>query len=333
MAGRHYDTEELQLIATLRDRGFSIPAVARELGRTPSGIQGALRARRWVNPARSKLMSSVSIFSPQQRDAFREFVCSRAAGHTSTDIRDAWNQEAAMKQWPTVNNERVFYYLRAYGLQKTKSEYMRFESYRRRQSLAQQTRRANEQAARLRILRIRRAELYAREADLARRKCHVCRETWPLTDEFFRHSGHGGKYFLKTCKNCYKSVGGTAVERRKQRMEAYDRYVMVKQISLAKADRDAFLHRHRNFPTRRCSRCHETWELLLKRFPKYKVPGGRELYRRTCRFCLRTDSRLKERAKLEWDRIQTPMRDPETDARKAVEQGNQVPFSVQQWTS
>jgi hypothetical protein len=31
--------------------------------------------------------------------------------------------------------------------------------------------------------------------------------------------------------------------------------------------------------------------------------------------------------------MQTAMRDPETDARKAVEQGNQVPFSVQQWTS
>ena len=64
MAGRHYDTDELQLIATLRDRGLSISAIARELGRTPSGIQGALRARRWVDPARSKLMSSVSVFSP-----------------------------------------------------------------------------------------------------------------------------------------------------------------------------------------------------------------------------------------------------------------------------
>jgi hypothetical protein len=330
MAGRQYGTEELQLIATLRDQGLSIPAVARELGRTPSGIQGVLRARRWVDPARSKLMSSVSVFSPEQRDAFREFVCSRAADHSSTDIRDLWNKDAATKPWPTVNNERVLYYLRAQGLKKTKSEYMRFESYRKRQSSAQQVRRAKEQASRLRILRVRREELYAREGNLPRRKCDVCRETWPLADEFFRHSGTGRKYFLKTCRNCYRNVSGTAVERQKQRMEAYDRDVIVKQISLAKVERDAFLHQHRNSPTRRCSRCHETWELLLKRFPKYKLPSGRELFRRTCRFCLRTDARFKERAKLELERTQTVK--PETNARRVVGQGNHAPFSVQQWS-
>ena len=49
MAGRRYDTEELQRIATLRDRDFSIQAVAREVGRTPSGIQSALRARGWCD--------------------------------------------------------------------------------------------------------------------------------------------------------------------------------------------------------------------------------------------------------------------------------------------
>jgi hypothetical protein len=54
----------------LRDRGLSISVVARELGRTPFGIQGALQARRWVDPARSKLMRSVSVFLPEQQDAF-----------------------------------------------------------------------------------------------------------------------------------------------------------------------------------------------------------------------------------------------------------------------
>jgi hypothetical protein len=80
-------------------------------------------------------------------------------------------------------------------------------------------------------------------------------------------------------------------------MARYDRHVVVNQISLAKAERDAFLHQHRNFPTRRCSRCHETWELLSKHFPTYKGTSGGELYRRTCRFCLRADARLKERTK------------------------------------
>ena len=329
MAGRQYGTEELQLIATLRDQGLSIPAVARELGRTPSGIQGVLRTRRWVDPARSKLMSSVSVFSPEQRDAFREFVCSRAADHSSTDLRDLWNNDAAMKQWPTVNNERVLYYLRARGLKKTKSEYMRLESYRKRQSSAQQVRRAKEQASMLRVLRVQREELYAREANLPRRKCDVCRETWPLTGDFFRHSGGGRKYFRKTCKNCYRKASGTAVERRTQRMEAYDRHVIVKQLSHAKTERDAFLRQHRNFPTRRCSRCHETWELTLKRFPKYKLPSGRELYRRTCRFCLRTDARFKERVKLKLERTLTAI--PDTNARRVSGQGDQAPFSVRQW--
>jgi hypothetical protein len=321
MAGRHYDTEELQLIAVLRHRGLSIPAVAREVGRTPSGIQATLRAHGWVDPARSKLMGSVSVFSPEQRHAFREFICSRASEQTSTDIRDAWNKEAALKQWPAVNNERVLYYLRECGLAKTKSEYMGFESYRRRQSVAQKIRRAKEQADRLRVLRVRREDLYAREANLPRRKCQLCGNTWPLTDEFFRHSGHGREYFLKICKTCYRNVGGTAAERRKQRLDAYDRHVVVKQISHAIAERDAFLRQHRAFPTRRCSRCHETWELLPQRFPTYKLDSGRELYRRTCRFCLRTDARLKERAKLQLDRMQT-MPDPETNAGRIVEQGS-----------
>jgi len=331
MAGRRYDTEELQRIATLRDRDFSIQAVAREVGRTPSGIQSALRARGWIDPARSKVMSSVNIFSSEQRDAFREFVRSRASQNNPTDIRIAWNKEAAMKQWPTVNNERVLYYLREAGLQKTKGEYMRSQSYRRRQSVAQKTRRAKEQEAWLGILRVRRAEMYAHDSNLLRRKCQLCLQTWPLTDEFFSHSGRGRKYFLKTCRLCYQNLSGTAEERRKQRLDAYDRHVAVKQISHAKAERDAFLRQHRNFPTRSCFRCHETWELLSKRFPKYKLASGLELYRRTCRFCLRTDARLKERAKLELNHIQTTMLDPETGAQRIVEQSNQAPFSFQQW--
>lgn len=322
MAGRRYDEEELQVIATLRGRGLSISGIARELGRTPSGIQGALRARRWVDPARSKLMSSVSVFSPEQQNAFREFVCSRAADHTSTDIRDSWNKYAATRQWPTVNNERVVYYLSAHGLKKTKSEYLRFASYRRRQSLAQQTRRAKEQASRRRILRVQRDEQNTRDANLPRRKCCVCRETWPLTEEFFPHSGRGAKYLLKTCRNCYHNVSGTAGARRKQRMEAYDRHVIVQQISLARAERDTFLSQHRNVPMRRCRRCHEDWELSLKRFPKYKLPNGSELYRRTCRFCLRTAARLKQRAKLELDRMQTTI--PEMNTRRVVEEDNQA---------
>src|SRR5437016_2070524 len=144
---------------------------------------------------------------------------------------------------------------------------------------------------------IRRAEMYAHDSNLLRRKCQLCLQTWPLTDEFFSHSGRGRKYFLKTCRLCYQNLSGTAEVRRKQRLDAYDRHVAVKQISHAKAERDAFLRQHRNFPTRSCFRCHETWELLSKRFPKYKLASGLELYRRTCRFCLRTGARLKERAK------------------------------------
>ena len=216
MSGRHYTSDELRMIATMRDRALSVPRIANQLGRTPDGIQCALRTRRWVNPTRSKVMSSVRIFSSPEQRAFREFVRSRAAWHTPSDIRDQWNKEAATKQWPTVNNERVIYYLRELGLQKTKSEYMQFESYRRRQSVAQQTRRAKERETKLRFLRTRRAELCAHEPDLPRRKCHVCHETWPLTREFFPNAGNSVNYFLKTCGLCYHSRTGTAAQRRMQ---------------------------------------------------------------------------------------------------------------------
>src|SRR5260370_40616911 len=119
MAGRRYNRDELQMIATMRQRGLSIPAVARKLGRTPDGIQGALRARCWVDPARSTLMDSVRIFSCEEREAFREFVQARASGYTPSDIRDDWNKQAVTKPWPMVNNERVMYYLCQLGLQKT----------------------------------------------------------------------------------------------------------------------------------------------------------------------------------------------------------------------
>ena len=97
---------------------------------------------------------------------------------------------------------------------------------------------------------------------------------------------------------CYGSPSDTAAERRKQRGLMYDRDVVVKQINAAKAERDALLHQHRNLPIRRCSRCHEDWELLSTRFPKYKLAsGGREVYRRTRRFCLRASARRREQAK------------------------------------
>ena len=131
MAGRRYNGDELQMIATMRRRALSIPAVARQLGRTPDGIQSVLRARHWVDPARSTIMSSVRIFSCEEREAFREFVHSRASGYTPSDIRDEWNKQAATKRWPMVNNERVMYYLCELGLQKTRREYMQCESYRR----------------------------------------------------------------------------------------------------------------------------------------------------------------------------------------------------------
>lgn len=287
---------ELQMIAIMRKRALSIPTIARQLGRTPAAIQCALRVRCWVDPARSKLMRSVPIFSPEQRGAFREFVRSRSAGHTPSDIRDDWNAEAVAKQCPTVNNERVIYYLRELGLQKTKREYMQFESYRRKESVAQVARRAKEREAWRRVLRTQRAELSTRESDLPRRKCQVCRETWPLTKEFFPSAGNSAKYFLHTCRLCYSILSGTATERKEQRALRYDRGVVVNQISAAKAERDAFLRQHRNFPTRRCARCHEDWELLPTRFRKYKLASGREVYRRTCRFCLRASERLRERA-------------------------------------
>jgi hypothetical protein len=128
---------------------------------------------------------------------------------------------------------------------------------------------------------------------------------WPLTEEFFHHSGGSGKYFLNSCRICHHNASGTAAERRAQRMELYDRQVAVKQISRARADRDAFLRQQRNFPTQRCSHCHETWELLPQRYPKYKRPGGGELYRKTCRFCVRAVERIKERAKTTLNRVST----------------------------
>jgi hypothetical protein len=290
----------------MRKRALSIPTIARQLGRTPAAIQCALRDRRWVDPARSKLMRSVRIFAPEQRGVFREFVRSRSAGHTPSDIRDEWNAEAVSKQCPTVNNERVIYYLRQLGLQKTKREYMQFESYRRKESVAQRARRYEERKARRRALRTQRAELYARESDLPRRNCQVCGETWPLTKEFFPNGGNSAKYFLHACRLCYSTLRGTATERQKQRALMYERDVVVNQISTAKAERDAFLHQHRNFPTRRCSRCHQDWELLPTRFPKYKLANGREVYRRTCRFCLRASARLRERAKKAMVRVGLP---------------------------
>jgi hypothetical protein len=42
-------------------------------------------------------------------------------------------------------------------------------------------------------------------------------------------------------------------------------------------------------------RCHETWELLPSRYPKYKGASG-EVYSKTCRFCLRSAERTRSRA-------------------------------------
>jgi hypothetical protein len=305
MAGRPYGKDDLGLIAMMRSNGISIPAIAKSVGRTPAGIQGAIRARGWVDPARSKTMGSVQVFTAEQKRAFQDLICSNVSGHTASDIRDAWNKEAAARGWPAVNNDRVIYYRRASGLQPPRSEYMQYESYRRKQSAAQKTRRAKERQARHQALRARRAELYGREADLLRRKCQACHEIWPLTDEFFHQAGDTREYFLNSCRMCYHNASGTAEQRRAQRMALYDRQVAVVQISRAKAERDVLLRQKRNFPTQRCSRCHETWELLPQRYSKYKSSGGNELYRKTCRFCLRAVERLKERANMTLNPLST----------------------------
>lgn len=303
MAGRPYDQNDLRSIATMRNNGISVPAIARSLGRTPAGVQGVISARGWADPVRSKTMSSAQVFTTEQRRAFQDFICVHVSGFTSSDIRDEWNREAAVIGWPSVNNDRVIHYRRKLGLQPPKSECMQFDSYRRKQSTAQRARRAKEGQARHQALRARRTELYAREPDLPRRKCQICHEMWPLTEEFFHHAGGRGKYFLNSCRICYHNVSATADERRAQRMERYDRQVAVKQIGRAKAERDAFLRQHRNFSTQRCFHCHETWELLPKRFPKYKRPSGGELYRKTCRFCIREAERLRERARAALNRV------------------------------
>jgi hypothetical protein len=296
MAGRPYSNDEIQLLSRMRAEGFSIPVIATRLGRTPAGIQGALRARGWVDPARSQTMKSVEKFTAEQRTAFQDFLYSRRSGHTSSDIRDAWNRGAVIKGWPAVNSDRVFRYRRKLGVQPTKNEYVQFESYRRKQRVSQKARRADERRIRHEAFRSRRTKIYLSEARFLRRKCQVCLETWPLTEEFFHHAGCGGKYFLKTCRLCSHAVPTvTAEERQVQHMATYDRHVAVTQISHATCERDAFLREHRYFPTRRCARCKETWELLPARYPKYHGPDG-ELYRKTCRFCLRAAERTRDRA-------------------------------------
>ena len=296
MAGRPYSNDEIQLLSRMRAEGFSIPVIATRLGRTPAGIQGALRARGWVDPARSQTMKSVEKFTAEQRTAFQDFLYSRRSGHTSSDIRDAWNREAAIKGWPAVNSDRVFRCRRKLDVQPTKNECAQFESYRRKQCASQRARRAKERKIRRQAFRGRRTQVYASQADSLRRQCQVCLETWPLTEEFFHNAGCGGKYFLKTCRLCsHAAPTETAEERRLRRMAAYDRHVAVTQISHARCERDAFLREHRNFPNRRCVRCHETWELLPSRYPKYKGASG-EVYSKTCRFCLRSAERTRSRA-------------------------------------
>jgi hypothetical protein len=100
-------------------------------------------------------------------------------------------------------------------------------------------------------------------------------------------------------------------------MLMYDRNVVTKQISAAKLERDAFLEQHRNFPTRRCCRCYDIWELLPERFPTYKRQSGGKLYRQTCRFCLRTSARLNDREKKSVLRAPTTMLDGGLPAKKA----------------
>jgi hypothetical protein len=296
MAGKPYQQEALRSIGIMRRNGMSIPAIAESLGRTQAGIQNKIRVLGLADPARSTAMRAVRKFTPEQKNAFREFISTHYSGHTAIDIRDAWNREAAARGWPVVNADRVRYYRRQSGQRPTKGECLQFGSYRQKQRQVQRLRRRTESENRRQVLRHRRAELYAGGQNLSKRKCQVCEETWPLTDEFFRKAGSHGNYYLNTCKLCVRAAdGNTAEERRVQRMEAYDRSVAVKQISHAACERDAFLHAHRAFPTRRCCRCHETWELLATRYPKYKGANGTELYRKTCRFCLRAAERLKER--------------------------------------
>lgn len=323
MAGRRYQQEDLRSIERMRRDGVSIPVIAETLGRTRAAIQNAIRAMGLVDPTRSKIMRAVQPFTSQQKQAFREFISSHSSGCTSVDIRDAWNQEASTKGWPAVNSFRVLYYRRQSGQRPTKAECLRFESYRYKQRGVQRKRRENESKIRRQALRRRRAELYLAEVGLSRRKCQVCGEIWPLTKDFFRNAGSNEKYYLQTCKLCLRAATSkTAEERRIQRMEEYDHHITARQIIHATCERDAFLRNHRNFPTRRCCRCHETWELLPIRYPKYRGADGAELYRKTCRFCIRKAERLKERERNVFRRMRLSMPSASIQCAELVDHTN-----------
>ncbi|HEY1169777.1 MAG TPA: hypothetical protein VGH19_00280 [Verrucomicrobiae bacterium] len=143
-------------------------------------------------------------------------------------------------------------------------------------------------------LKAHKVQLLRESPKHAKRCCEQCKETWPLTPEFFaatQHNGSSKVYYLYTCRLCaaanrHHEDSGDRAHPRTERL--------ARTLNERAEDVRALKHPPKE---KRCIACWKDWPLTKEFWRSSELKSGHTYFEPRCRLCQNTKRRSDEKAR------------------------------------
>jgi len=144
-------------------------------------------------------------------------------------------------------------------------------------------------------LRAHRDQILRNEPTHPARCCEQCRETWPLSPEFFaatKQENTGKTYYLYTCRLCM------AANRHSEMSSEHHNHPRTERLRRNLIHRSEEV-RHQAIGTveKRCIACWKDWPLTTEFWRTSKLKSGHLYFEPRCRLCQNTKRRHDEKAR------------------------------------
>jgi hypothetical protein len=144
-------------------------------------------------------------------------------------------------------------------------------------------------------LRMHRDQILRNEPTHPARCCEQCRETWPLSPEFFaatKQENTGKIYYLYTCRLCM------AANRHSEMSSEHHDHPRTERLRRNLLQRSEYV-RHQALGTveKRCIACWKDWPLTKEFWRTSKLKSGHLYFEPRCRLCQNTKRRNDEKAR------------------------------------
>ena len=351
MPGAFWSDVEREILSTLIATGLGPTEILRSgrlPGRTINSIKKELGRLNLANPERSARVSrgkTEGLLSDKQYSDLCAYIRKYGPTYNDRQLARAWNklqkqQEASGEVPILMRAGRIQYYRNKLRVPRPPQGKARKLAQKKlalaakppvsKQEQGKQRRRKHDAAQEklFQALLLRRETILAAEPETPLQLCQACKESFPLTEEFFEkilHRKSGVYYFVKLrCAHCQKQL-----EREKRRAKedqgifavlAIDRtedarYFAARQQQAQQTREAARVRRHElsksdpKISFKKCAQCQEPWPKSEDFFPlgEYaNANGSRKLFS-ICNFCDREYqmalSRSKKDDKFEFDQI------------------------------